>query len=311
MFKNFYTKSFIRRFDDEGYLKYYSEKDFKGLNKTPYPFTSGKNSLQGYFYNYDNYDNTRILIFCHGYGGGHRSYMQEINFLAKSGLQVLTFDITGCFESQGENIHSMTQSLCDLKSLIDTVKTDPDLKNKKISVMGHSWGGYAALNILNFYDDLEKIVSVSPFISLKSIISQSKLSFLYLGSVMKIERAAAPDFADLDPIRALQNTSSKVLIIHSEDDDRVFYKKNTAILQKKITNKNVRFEIVNNKFHHPCFTTDGVKYYKKTFGDFELKLKKKQISSFEEKCAFFKDTDWDFMTEQDPSMVALITRFLS
>ena len=69
-----YREMAYARCDDNGTAFYYSADDFEGLKKQPYLFMSSMgHSLQGYIYNYDNYIEGRIVVFDHGFGGGHRS----------------------------------------------------------------------------------------------------------------------------------------------------------------------------------------------------------------------------------------------
>ena len=70
------------RCDDNGTAYYFSADDFAGLHKESYRFKSSKGyNLQGYLYYYDNPVKDRLVVFDHGLGGGHRSYMKEIEKL--------------------------------------------------------------------------------------------------------------------------------------------------------------------------------------------------------------------------------------
>ena len=68
------------RADDTGAIRYFSPEDFEGLSVSPYSFPAHEgHTLQGYFYSYGEPSiPNRIVIFDHGMGGGHRSYLREI-----------------------------------------------------------------------------------------------------------------------------------------------------------------------------------------------------------------------------------------
>ena len=67
------------RCDDNGTAFYFSAKDFETLESEPFNFTaSAGHMLKGYLYHYANPIPNRIVVFDHGFGGGHRAYMKEI-----------------------------------------------------------------------------------------------------------------------------------------------------------------------------------------------------------------------------------------
>ena len=90
MITRYYKKFLIHRYDENGYIKYFSADDFEGLRQEAVSFLSGKNLLKGYFYHYDGCKKDELIIFCHGIGGGHRSYMAEIELLCRKGYPVFT-----------------------------------------------------------------------------------------------------------------------------------------------------------------------------------------------------------------------------
>ena len=74
-----YKGMMYTRCDDEGKAFYFSHHDFEGLHCEECCFrASAGHRLQGYLYSYDNPIEGRLVVFDHGFGGGHRSYMKEI-----------------------------------------------------------------------------------------------------------------------------------------------------------------------------------------------------------------------------------------
>ena len=109
-----YKNLAYRRCDDNGTAYYFSSDDFQGLKKEEYPFSaSAGHKLSGYIYSYENAKEGRLIVFDHGFFGGHRSYMREIETLCRHGYMVFAYDHTGCMESGGETPNGMLRALKD------------------------------------------------------------------------------------------------------------------------------------------------------------------------------------------------------
>ena len=83
---NTYKGMMYTRCDDTETVFYFSSEDFPGLISEPYTFkSSAGHDLVGYFYSYESPAEGRIVVFDHGFGGGHRAYMKEIELLCRHG----------------------------------------------------------------------------------------------------------------------------------------------------------------------------------------------------------------------------------
>ena len=105
-------------------------------------------------------------------GVGHRPYMKEIEMLAKHGYLVFSYDKTGCATSEGSGMGGFGQALSDSNDVVNYLKSLKELNNYKLYVVGHSMGGYASLNVINFHQDIVKVVAISPMISVKHMHNQ-------------------------------------------------------------------------------------------------------------------------------------------
>ena len=119
-----------------------------------------------FYYYYPNYQKDKIVLFCHGLGPGHVSYLREIELLAELGFKVLTLDYTGCGESKGKNMRSLNQPTRDAMELLNLLQI-----KEEIILMGHSLGGYTALNLLSLRDEIKKAVVLAPFITIESLLT--------------------------------------------------------------------------------------------------------------------------------------------
>ena len=310
---NMYKGMAYTRCDDNGTAFYFSAADFPGLVFEPYSFTaSAGHTLRGNIYHYDNPIPGRLTVFDHGFGGGHRSYMKEIELLARHGYTVLAYDHTGCMESEGETPNGMAQSLCDLNDCIAAVKADPRFAGADISVVGHSWGGFSTMNIAALHPEISQVVVFSGFVSVKLLIDSyfSGIMKGYRRPIMALEREANPRFVDFDGVRSLTESGVKAMLVYSDNDKmctRLHYDTLKAGLEG---NENVTLRLESGKGHNPNYTKDAVA----CLGDYLAKkarlAKRQALTTDEEKAAFLASFDWNKMTEQDGAVWSAVLEFL-
>ena len=301
-----FRKSFLTRCDDTGTAYYFSALDFPGLQSESYAFPSSSgHTLQGYFYRYETVISGRLIIFDHGFGGGHRSYMKEIELLCRHGFLVFSYDHTGCMESGGENARGLSQSLCDLNDCLNVLKSDPRFRELDFSVMGHSWGGFSTLNIAALHPEVSHVVVLSGFRSVEALMGQFFGGLLkpYGQAILAMERQMNPVFADFDAGKTLSDTDAQVLLIYSDKDPLINRKVHFESLKESLSHKsNIRFLLCHSKGHNPNYTQDAVAY----LGQFTRALsagnKKKQFQTQAQKDTFRNSWDWHRMTAQDEAV---------
>ncbi len=300
---NMYKGMMHTRCDDKGIAYYFSAKDFPGLQVEEYLFKSSKgHDLQGYIYNYDDPIEGRLIVFDHGFGGGHRSYMREIEMLCKHGYRVFAYDHTGCMESGGESPNGLAQSLCDLNDCLEAIKEDVRFNDLIVSVMGHSWGGFSTMNISALHPEISHVVSMSGFVSVELLVGSFFGGILkcYRKPVLELEKKSNPEFVSFNGADSLLNTNAKVLLIYSDNDKLVRRDTHFAALEKGLANKDsITLMLVRNKGHNPNYTEDAVKYLAEYSALLQKKNRKKELETPEQKKQFVDSFDWWRMTEQD------------
>ena len=305
-----FHQNFLVRCDDTGLAKYFSAEDFPGLKQESFSFPSScGHTLQGWFYHYDNPIPGRILVFDHGFGGGHRSYMKEIELLCRKGFLVFAYDHTGCMLSGGENIRGFSQSLRDLDDCLKALKQHPRCQGLDISVMGHSWGGFSTLNICALHPEISHIVVLSGFVSVEKLVHQffSGLLKSYRKAVMALDPNA--DYISYNAVESLSGTDAKVLLIYSANDKLVSKQVHFDTLKAGLSHKeNISFLLEENKGHNPNYTADAVAYLGQYATD--VGKKKKSLITQEAKQAYRDSWDWDRMTAQDEKVWAQIFQAL-
>ena len=307
-----YKTAMFSRCDDTGLLHYFSHEDFRGMEAMPYSFSSSLgHTLNGYFYSYIGYDPKRLVVFDHGFGGGHRSYMKEIEKLAKEGYLVFAYDHTGCMTSGGEGAGGLCQSLRDLDDCLKALKRDCHIASKELYVVGHSWGGFSTLNIAKYHPDVKKIVVFAGFASVEKMLEQNFPGMLqgYQPYIYALEKQANADYVTANAVETLKNSQVQALLIYDEKDGLVQKAFHYDVLYDGLhENDRISFMLTKGKGHNPNYTAAAVAH----LGALTKQLKKaKKLKTPQQKQAFRDKFDWNAMTEQDHELWEKIFLFLA
>ncbi len=295
-----HLSQFIIRYDKDGIIPYLKAEDFKGLNVKEKSFVNSKGiEIHYFYYNYENYNETKVILFLPGLGPGHTAYLREINKLCEHGYQVLTLDYCGCGASKGDNLISFYEPTVEALDLLNMLELD-----KRIYVIGHSLGGFTALNILNHRRDINRGVLISPIITLKNQFKAFTGYTEDLTEVLEYESNNSSGYSSLANIPYLTNTNDDILFIHSKDDPIVPFNSATGYIKENCKNKSLRFMCVENKYHNPNYTLEAVKLYN------ELNNKYLSLNNKEDKIKLMKDVDPFVLTEQDEIIWESIFNFI-
>ena len=301
---NMYKGMMHTRCDDTETVFYFSPEDFEGIKYEPMSFrASAGHILKGYLYQGDFARSDRLIVFDHGFGGGHRAYMREIAKLCRHGYMVFSYDHTGCMESGGETPGGLAQSLCDLNDCIAMLKADERFSSTEISVMGHSWGAFSTMNIAALHPEIKSIVAISGFVSVEIMIGLFFDGLLkgYRKPIMELEKNSNPSFYEYNSAKSIRDSGVRAFLIYS-DNDTMCKPINYEILKSELSGlDNVRLLLVSGKGHNPNYTADAVAYLGE-FGKARAKLLKRKNVTKEEKEIFVSSFDWNRMTEQDESV---------
>lgn len=307
-----YRETLFKRFDDN-LTFYFGAKHFPGLFEEAFEFESFKGvTLRGNFYYYAGNKENHIVVFDHGMGAGYTAYFREIELLCKQGYLVYSYDHTGCMKSDGDHAEGFLTSLADLDSCLTVLKEK--YPNHKISVIGHSWGGFSTSNIAKFHPDVAHVISLAPFNSLSSILHQTFHGLLSFGykPVYNLEVSYNPYYASSSAIEALQNYQGYALIIHSKDDHVLKVKCHFKKIRKALKqSQNIEFLLVDKKRHNPNYTQEAVKLLQEYLKIKETLVKEGALTTLEEIEEFNNSFDWWKITEQDMEIWSKIFEVLS
>ena len=310
---------FMRRYEGNPNLKYFTEKDFDGLQADPIQFPSDKGQiLRGYIYSSREVTKPLgLIVFVHGFGAGHQAYTTEINTLAKSGYTVVAYDGTGCVNSGGKHFYGFDQAPLDLHYALRYLERDPRFQAfDRCVVVGHSWGGFTAMNSV-LEDKVAGVVSMCGFISGAGVMAQRAfgqnkkgaaragwqilLPFLRLLNFLTLGR-----YANRDSVRTLKNTEKPVLLLYGERDKTVYYPDNGARLSKELENReNIRFYRYENKGHSVYLTTEAENEMNKTFSE----IKKVAKMNAQQAKKMYSEIDYPKITEEDGEVMNRIIEF--
>lgn len=292
-----YEMNFGERSETPEYLKY-EMSSFKNLKRTQISFKSNKGqALSGYIYNNkETAKGKSIIVLAHGLGGGHNSYIPEIDYLAQHGYTVFAYDCTGTDESEGKSVGGLPQGIIDLDYALKYVENNDDLKELPIMLYGHSWGGYSVCSELNYNHKIKGVVERSGFNQSENIIIEQG-SRMY-GSAIKLlspyielyERFKFGDVAKLTSLEGLKKTDANVMLMHSSDDTTVSYNNNFQLYEDNLKDKsNLRFISLNGLGHDVIIDTNFQKMInydrKQLIGEYgsKKKIPEKEIEVFNQK----------------------------
>lgn len=253
----------VHRWDGSPALPYYSSSDFNLIEK-PFNFYSGKWKLYGSKYFINGCNPKALIVFFHGIGAGRNAYMKFIANLAQQGYLVYAFDYTGSMTSEGPSIYGFGQILQDQKYFFDFLDQDPDAKDLPRYVVGHSWGGYAALMALSPRYKVDKCVSLSGFdrVSSTFMALTKHENNRILRTIFKFycyNKLGAN--GDQSALKLLKTTKIPVLYIQGTEDKVVPVHVSGDVFKKAVqSHNNVHFIDVIGQGHQPFLDPMSEKY---------------------------------------------------
>ena len=302
----------LGRYDGDPALHYESLSDFPELKSQPFDMEGDRNVvLKGAFYYLDTLQPEKLIVFDHGIGAGHLAYLKEIDYLARNGYTVYSYDHTGCVSTGGTGILGFAQGINDLDHVLTALQKDSRFASVPRKLMGHSWGGYACMNAAALHPEVTHVVSLAGFLSARSLVEQyiPKAFLKYSGEVMDRERQINPDYADMDARESLLKSQTRLMHLQSRDDTKVKFELCCEPLSAALAGRpHTEFVAVDRKNHDPQRTEAAAAANAAMLRD--LQKQRKALKTPEQLAAFRSTYDWDQITEQDSSIWQKIFDFL-
>ena len=277
-------------------------EDFEGLERTEYDFPSDKGQmLAGYMYSVGD-EQKGIIILAHGFGAGHNSYMDVINYLAQGGYYVFAYDATGNDASEGAGTCGAPQGVIDLDCAISFVEDSGYFPDLPIGLIGHSWGAYSVSNVLTFHPEVKAVIECCGFNRSSDMfesggISQAgSLIYTMTPFVRIYEMFKFGKYATNTALDGFDATDAHIMCVHSEDDDVILIGYGYDKYYEKYKD-DPRFTFVHfdNKGHNSIFNDINDTYIDEMNAQFDewLETLDYDYSAKENKTQFIKDkADW-------------------
>lgn len=309
---------FGRRCEGDPELTYFTQEDFPGLEARPAEFPSNRGQLlRGAIYTRRERP-AGLVVFAHGMGGGHRSYMTEINTLAGSGFAVLAYDNTGTMASQGRSLGGFYQAVRDLRSALAFVRGSPEWSGCPVVLVGHSWGGYAVCQALAFEEKaIAGAVAFSPPDSAAGALCAGLkgMTGIPMGWMRPAFWAASVLRDGWDARRSgtsiLTGTDVPVLLLHGDADRSVplpYSPLSSAAVRGKA---NITALVYEGRGHNVYQTAESEKYLGDVMNAIAAAKKRYGRAGIptEEKTRLYS-IDYQLITQEDASVMETVTAFI-
>lgn len=188
-------------------------------------FPSGENTLKAFHYPSKG---EKLIVFAHGLGSGHEMYMNEIVYLLNKGFDVFAYDGTASGYSEGKSTKGLFQSSIDIEACYDYLLTDDQLKDLPIYALGHSWGGFAVAQSINYGKNTKAVCSMAaygyPSDLMKSIIDEEMemdISIFKPAIFFSDLLFVGPKNIGRNAIDSINQSDRPIFIIHGSEDDVV------------------------------------------------------------------------------------------
>lgn len=310
-FLDSYRAAWFRRYDDEHIIPLFTYPDYPGMTERPFACEIRPGEfVRGHFYRKPDIPvRPELVYFIHGLGGGHLSYMPEINMLCSAGYEVLAVDNPGCFESDGESIRCLSEAVfaADI-CLKQLAVTDP----RPVIIIGHSWGAYTAGLLIGSHPELKKALLLAPFVTAadfaESFFPQIDEA---ADTAVVLESEYHPEYARLSLCETLAETKVPTLIAASLDDPIIPVMHGQYKIRRTISNPAVTDLTVQGRQHNPTYTERGILLNTQFVADYAQKTKDGWLETLEEKQAYVSQFNFKAIMEQDEEVWAKLLAFLT
>ena len=267
-----FRKVFFQRSDGDVRIRYAPISEELDVESVSFK-NNKKATLNGFIYKKKGSNSKRLVIVSHGLGAGHAYLRPLINYLANKGFAVFAYDNYASSLSEGKVVTCMSQAIIDLKYAIEYITSRKQFsKNTEINLLGHSWGGFAVLNALNFKDiKINKIVSFAGFDNDGKFCAGNSKFLRAFSFVITLRNALyCGKYAFYSASKGLKlNKDTKVYYLQGKLDETV-NPKDSGYVFEKINNPNLKVEMLDNKYHSPFIADSAEKEAMKVLKDFGI-----------------------------------------
>lgn len=297
--EKFHKSMFDKRFMPDKRITFYTKEEYD-LTAKKYEISVDNEKIIGYLYSKDVKFEDKIIVFCHGMYSSKESYMQDMAYIALKGYYVFGFDYLGTNESSG-TLLGFGNSLKSLDAVIKFIKNQKELASKKIYVIGHSWGGYAAGNIVKLHPYIKGVVLLAPLTNVRSIAEATspKSIHKFLPLFISYDNRQTGGYSKYDICESLKDYKGKVLVIQSEIDPVISANISINRIKESLPNNdNIKYLYPKDRLHNPNYTVSAANYYME-FVKKTKEMNEEELTEYMKTCNFHKmgELDSEIMDE--------------
>ena len=304
-----YESIFSSRYETLSWMEF-SVSDFEGLTVERSDFQSDGVRLAGYCYQSAACESPRgVVVVAHGMGGGgHNTYMPFIDRFTAAGYLVFAYDARGNDNSDGDSVEGLPQGVIDLDAAIRHVRSLERYRELPILLFGHSWGAYAAGNVLNFHPDVAAAVLIAGFNESEDMLlyqSSEIVGPLARGSLFYVEGYERLKFGraytEITAVEGMRSSEAQILVVHSRNDATVPPEYGYDCFYREFsTDERFDFVLYEDRGHDYLFYSDAAWAYREQLnedylayveangGEFNAEIKEKFMRERLDKRACFE-----------------------
>ena len=288
-----------------------------GLERELRSFNSDGVRLQGYYYRAQSPKG--LTVVCHGIHAGADDYLPIIEYMVKSGYSVFSFDYKGTYDSDGDSTVGMCESLVDLDHALDYIESESEFDNLPITLIGHSWGGYAAASVLSLHKRIVSCATIAAPNNGYTLILEKGDQYggdlaskgipeIFLNVYQKI---LFGKYTKYDAVRGINSTKIPVLIAHGINDNVIDIRLQAIYAHKnEIRRDNVQYYCTTGVRggHNTVWHSEASAKYQESLESKIKSVKKSKTMSYEEKVAFFEGIDHRLYSEVNEELFEKIIK---
>lgn len=278
-------------------------------------FASRDAELCGYYYPVEHARG--LVIVAHGFHAGADEYLPIIAFMVGAGYAVFTYDVTGTYDSDGDSVIGMCQSLIDLDYALNFVKNHPIGRDLPLFLIGHSWGGYAAASVLALHPDVRACALLAPMYNGATMMVEKgeqyvgKLAYMSKPVFDVYQKMLFGEYTKYDGVQGINATDAHVLIAQGIDDAVITMDGQSITAHRgEITNPNVIYYFGRGSqgSHTGIWHSDAAEEYaRKLQSDMKrYEIEQGRKMTYEERVAFYATVDHRLYSEVNAELMALI-----
>ena len=215
------------------------------LSREEFYFSSKNAQLKGYYY--PAKESKGLVVVTHGYHAGADDYIPLISYMVGCNYDVFAYDMTGTYDSEGEDLVGWCQSLIDLDYALRYISKTEGLKEQPLFLIGHSWGGYAVTSVLSLHKNVRACVGIAPMNNAPMVMVEQAEA--YVGKLAEMpkpilnayQKILFKDYVKYNGVQGINSVDIPVLIAQGVDDTVISYDGESIMAHKaEITNPNVR-----------------------------------------------------------------------